>query len=292
MNQPDELSLHSLSLLRLTAKHRSFTEAAAEAGISQSALSRQVQNLEARIGLPLLERTTRKVGLTEAGAILLRETAAVPNLLSGALRRVREECLNAPRKIRVGLSPELALAHIPGLFHQARKTSGIIISQMLEDDLTDKLIANELDLGILSAPKPIPQSLEALRKIPDRFSLIAPEKAEISDDLPTWSEHQNWLLPKSNTKSRELIEKWSKRQRWKITPHMELENFDLMVQLVALGMGCAFVPQRSLSSFPRKHQIQSIKLPQKLTRTLGLLRPRFSHVPEHVEEFIEGILFS
>src|SRR5205823_204544 len=53
------------------ARERSFTRAAAKLGVSQSALSQTVRNLEARLGLRLLSRTTRSVALTEAGERLL-----------------------------------------------------------------------------------------------------------------------------------------------------------------------------------------------------------------------------
>lgn len=50
------------------ARERNFTRAAAQLGVSQSALSRTVAGLERRIGLQLLTRTTRSVSLTEAGS--------------------------------------------------------------------------------------------------------------------------------------------------------------------------------------------------------------------------------
>src|ERR671938_1883860 len=54
------------------ARERSFTRAAAQLGVSQSALSHTVRGLEERIGLRLLVRTTRSVSPTEAGERLLR----------------------------------------------------------------------------------------------------------------------------------------------------------------------------------------------------------------------------
>lgn len=53
------------------ARERNFTRAAAQMGVSQSALSRTVAGLERRMGLQLLTRTTRSVSLTEAGDRLL-----------------------------------------------------------------------------------------------------------------------------------------------------------------------------------------------------------------------------
>src|SRR5690349_18932038 len=57
------------------AKERSFTRAAAQLGVSQSALSHTIRALEERLGLRLLTRTTRSVAPTEAGERLLRTVA-------------------------------------------------------------------------------------------------------------------------------------------------------------------------------------------------------------------------
>jgi len=59
--------LHSLAEFLAVARHRSFTAAAAELGITPSALSQAVRLLEQRVGVTLLTRTTRSVALTEAG---------------------------------------------------------------------------------------------------------------------------------------------------------------------------------------------------------------------------------
>jgi DNA-binding transcriptional LysR family regulator len=59
--------LHALAEFLAVARHRSFTAAAAELGITPSALSQAVPQLERRVGVTLLTRTTRSVALTDAG---------------------------------------------------------------------------------------------------------------------------------------------------------------------------------------------------------------------------------
>ena len=87
-------SLDDLRALVAVGRERSFTKAAAKLGVSQSALSQTVRQLEARLGVRLLTRTTRSVLPTEAGERVLRtvaprfeeidaEIAAVGELLSG-----------------------------------------------------------------------------------------------------------------------------------------------------------------------------------------------------------------
>jgi DNA-binding transcriptional LysR family regulator len=65
-------NLNDLLAFRAVARERSFTKAAAQLGVSQSALSQTIRQLEERLGLRLLTRTTRSVSPTEAGARLLQ----------------------------------------------------------------------------------------------------------------------------------------------------------------------------------------------------------------------------
>ena len=62
--------LYELYLFHLVVKHRSFTKAAGLAGLTQSAITRQMQGIESALGVDLLERTTRSVRLTAAGEFL------------------------------------------------------------------------------------------------------------------------------------------------------------------------------------------------------------------------------
>jgi DNA-binding transcriptional LysR family regulator len=64
-------SLDDLRALVAVAREQSFTKAAAKLGVSQPALSQTVRQLEARLGIRLLARTTRSVSLTEAGEHLV-----------------------------------------------------------------------------------------------------------------------------------------------------------------------------------------------------------------------------
>src|SRR6266853_2450679 len=68
-------SLDDLAALVAVGRERSFTKAAVKLGVSQSALSQTIRQLEARLGVRLLTRTTRSVSLTEAGERLVGTAA-------------------------------------------------------------------------------------------------------------------------------------------------------------------------------------------------------------------------
>src|SRR4051812_11786532 len=87
--------LYELYLFHLVVKHGSFTKAAEIAGLTQSAITRQIQGIEAGLGLNLLERTTRSVRITAAGGFLYQESArligdvekSLPTVAPGIWRR-------------------------------------------------------------------------------------------------------------------------------------------------------------------------------------------------------------
>jgi DNA-binding transcriptional LysR family regulator len=296
-----EIDLYSLHLLRQVAKFRGFTAASEACGLSQSALTRQVQAVEARLGVKLFERTTRSVKITEPGAVLLRETEAIPNILSGAMRRIREDYLGARREIRVGLSPDLSLAHIPGIFHAQRKLQPevrVIVSQPEESALLTLVGDSNLDLGILTNPETLPQDVVVTHRMADHFSIITCKEQAGETNFPTnakfqkWAHSRSWLLPPGKSCCRQLIDDWAARQKIELRPVMELASFDLMTHFVSMGMGTAFIPRRSFSGFRRKRLVEMINPQMELVRQLIVISPKRAKSPEHVSRFVEGILFS
>ena len=94
------VDIYGLRLFRLVADTGSFTRAGRLAGLTQSAITRQIQNVEACIGVPLLERTTRKVQPTLAGQFLLEQSTRILGDLSHSVQRLREEFAAAPKLVR------------------------------------------------------------------------------------------------------------------------------------------------------------------------------------------------
>jgi DNA-binding transcriptional LysR family regulator len=82
-----------------------------------------------------------------------------------------------------------------------------------------------------------------------------------------------------------------KRKGLKITPAMQMDNFDLIINLVALGMGVSLVPRRALALYARKKNIQQIRLAERFARDLVVLTRKSKSPPVHITQFVENILF-
>src|SRR5262249_884071 len=85
MPQPN---LTHLAIFAAVARHASFQKAAAEAGLSTSAVSHAIRGLEERLGVGLFNRTTRSVALTEAGQRLLHRLQPAPRDVSDAIEEM------------------------------------------------------------------------------------------------------------------------------------------------------------------------------------------------------------
>lgn len=298
--QTSPFDLYELSLFNLVVKHRSFTKAAIAAGLTQSAITRQIQGIENSLGVELLERTTRSVRLTNAGEFLFQESARLLGDVDQSLRRLTEDFANAKKEIRVGVSHSVSLAHLPGFFYsnlrQQRKIKYTVCYQSGAEILA-ALEGNELDLGILCPPARLPQALVVTHRFKDAFTLIAPVELAAQYQtisraaLNSWLSNQTWLLFAEGTNTGKRLRKWMAASHLKIEPSVQLDNFDLIITLVSIGMGVSFVPVRALALYGRKKRLVRLPLPNRFERELVVLTRKRRKQPDHLKEFVENILF-
>lgn len=294
--------IYELALFHLVVKHRSFTKAAELAGVTQSAITRQMQGMEHSLGLDLLERTTRSVRVTAAGEYLFRESARLLGDVEQTLTRLREEFAGARKEVRVGVSRSVGLAYMPGFFHANLRRQPEVtcrVSHQPSSEILIALEANEFDLGVICPPSRLPRTTQVTHRFLDDFALIAP--AEIAAQFATlpkskkardaWLAKQSWLLLADASNTGQRLRSWMARQGWRFEVAMQLDNFDLIINLVALGMGVSFVPVRALALYGQKKSLQRIPLPEKFTRELVVIVRRHRKLPEHLKRFVGNVLF-
>lgn len=294
--------LYELSLFHLVVKHRSFTKAAEAAGVTQSAITRQMQGMEESLGIDLLERTTRSVRITKAGEFLFHESIKLLGDVDQSLRRLKEDFAGARKEIQIGVSRSIGLAYLPGFFHANVRRAvnvGYRVSCRVSTDILSALEANELDLGVLCPPPQLPRTLSITHRFADSFTLIVPTELAVSfQSLPksktarqTWLQKQSWLLLEESTNTGRELRKWMSRSGLKIEPAMQLDSFDLIITLVSLGMGVSFVPIRALALYGRKKNLARLPLPDRFERNLVVVMRKHRKQPQHLTDFVQNILF-
>jgi len=82
-----------------------------------------------------------------------------------------------------------------------------------------------------------------------------------------------------------------RRQGWRVDPTMQLDNFDLIINLVSLGMGVSLVPIRALALYNQRQKVLRVSLPTRFTRQLVVVVRKHRKLPVHLEQFIANVLF-
>ena len=140
--------LYDLAAFAVVAEHGSFTRAAAELGMSQSALSHALKALEERLGVRLLSRTTRSVSTTEAGETLLRSLRPALDEISSGVNAVGALRGKPSGTVRVTATKHaVSSVMMPVLPRFLASHPDIRLDVIVDDNLTD-IVADRIDAGI------------------------------------------------------------------------------------------------------------------------------------------------
>ena len=159
-------NLDDLRALVAVGRARSFTKAAAKLGVSQSALSQTIRQLEMRLGIRLLTRTTRSVSPTEAGARLLRTVVPRFEEIDAEIATIAELREKPAGSIRI-TATEFAVESllVPKLSKLLRTYPEIRVEMTVDYALRD-IVADGYDAGVRSGEQ-VAKDMIAVRIGPD-----------------------------------------------------------------------------------------------------------------------------
>ncbi len=183
------MDLDQLRYFLRVAQRGSFTKAAEELEVSQSALSRSIQRLEDELGQPVFERQTRNLVLTEAGSLLQSRAQQVFSILEDTKAEITDD--GQTGRIRIGAIPTIAPYLLPKVLQQFAKQfpqASLIVQENTTDKLLHACTQGEVDLAILAMPVPAKYleveelfEEELLLVLPPDHPLVDQEKIKIGD---------------------------------------------------------------------------------------------------------------
>lgn len=231
------------------ARERSFTRAAAKLGVSQSTLSHTIRELEARLGVRLLTRTTRSVAPTEAGERLLRTVGPRLDEVDAELAALGELREKPGGTVRITCGEHAAQAIVwPAMAKLLPNYPDIKVEIVVDYGLTD-IVADRYDAGVRLGEQ-VARDMIAVRIGPD-FSMAvvgspaylrrhpAPKKPQdltahdcINLRLPTYGGLYVWEFEKSG---REL--------KVRVEGQLVFNNISLRLSAALAGLGLAYLPE-------------------------------------------------
>ena len=243
------VSLDQLLAFLAVARERSFTAAAAKLNVSQSALSHTIRQLEERLGVRLLTRTTRSVSPTEAGQRLLHNVGPRLDEIENELTAVREFREKPAGTIRI-TATEFAIDTllIPKLAPLLKEYPDIKVEMTVDYGLTD-IVAQQYDAGVRSGEQ-VAKDMIAVRIGPNmRMAVVGapayfkthPEPKKPQDLI----EHNciNLRLPTHGNVYGWEFEKGSRELRVRVQGQLTFNGTAQLLNGALAGCGLAYVPE-------------------------------------------------
>jgi DNA-binding transcriptional LysR family regulator len=242
-------NLDDLLAFVAVARERSFTRAAAKLGVSQSALSHTMRELEARLGVRLLTRTTRSVSPTEAGERLLNTVG--PRLEEieaelGALGELREKPAGTIRITATEYAADEIL--LPKLARLLRAYPDIKVEIVIDYGLTD-IVAQRFDAGVRSGEQ-VAKDMIAVRIAPDMSIAVVGTpsyfKSQPEPKRPQDLVNHNCIklrLPTHGGVYAWEFEKGGRELRVRVDGQLTCNTTAQMLRAALAGLGLAYVPE-------------------------------------------------
>ncbi len=269
-------SLDDLRAFVAVARERSFTKAAAKLGVSQSALSHTIRELEERLGVRLLSRTTRSVSPTEAGERLLRNIGPRFDEIEAdvaAVSELREKPAGTIRITATENATETIL--VPKLAPLLREYPDIKVEIIIDYGLTD-IVAQQYDAGVRSGEQ-VAKDMIAVRIGPDmRMAVVgAPsyfKKRPAPKSPQDLVAHNciNLRLPSHGGVYAWEFERGGRELRVRVEGQLTFNATGQMLNAALAGSGLAYVPEDHGAAPPREGSSQA--------RTRGLV-PSLLRIP-------------
>lgn len=276
-----ELRSDRLRLFDAVLRLGGFSAAARALGLTQSSVSQSIAALEADVGQPLFDRSSRKLSLTEAGQALKGQVAGVLDALEQTRAALQQLDQVLTGTLLLGATDTLATHVLPPVFAAFRKGHPGVelrLDNRPSPAIAEKVAARELDLGVVSLPLPHGSTaVQALTQVPlveQRDVVIVPRGHALAKrskvrllDLAKFP----LVLLDRTTASRAWLERHFAVE--KLTPRvaMEMSSLEVLKRLVELGFGISVVPELAVRA---EKKLVALQLIGAERRMVGLVMPR------------------
>jgi DNA-binding transcriptional LysR family regulator len=242
------MELRHLRYFLAVARHLSFTAAAEDLGVAQPPLSQQIRDLEAEIGTPLFERTTRRVLLTPAGLDFQAQAAAILEKAGAAVERARAIGAGTAGILNVGLTGSMLagpLARAIRAYAHTYPAVDLRIHEMSPDRQVALLRSGQTDVSFLRCPPPDADLIRE-RAWAETVSLVLPRGHRLAGATVRLAD-----LAGERFVFLRLVDSLFAKYLWDrcieagFTPditHQAVEAASL-TSLVAAGLGIAIIPE-------------------------------------------------
>jgi DNA-binding transcriptional LysR family regulator len=292
----DRGDLASLSAFVAVADHLSFRAAASRLGVTPSALSHTMRQLEERLGLRLLHRTTRSVSVTDAGHRLLERLRPAIDQIAGALEDLNQERNRPVGRLRIYAIHTAAAAVIAPVWQRFLTTYPEVHLELQLGEAPIDIVAKGFDAGIGPRDRAAADMIIVRVMGPMKLAVVgAPsyfarhQKPRTPDDLSRHScvEYRRAL---DGAVYEWAFERSGKSRKISVNGRVMVNDIDLAVRAAVDGLGIAYTIEAQAEPFLRSGQL--VRVLEDWSPSFGgffLYYPSHRQVPAALRALIDMI---
>jgi LysR family transcriptional regulator, transcriptional activator of the cysJI operon len=270
-----------------------MSKGATHCGVSQSAASQHVQELERRLGVTLFDRSKRPLELTPAGRIyndfcrdvLRREEELALEL--GSLKEQVEGAVEVASIYSVGLSE---MSHLQDEFAARYPTASLHVEYMRPEKVYEAVLNDAADLGLVSYP----EASREVAAIPWRYEqmqvAVSPSHplAARSEVYPADLNGQTFIGFDEDLSIRREIDRFFRASGVEVNLVMHFDNIQTIKEAVALGSGISILPARTMQAEIAQGRLVAVKLhAPELVRPVGIVHRKRKKFNRATQAFLE-----
>lgn len=271
----------------------SFTKAAAQNFVSQSAVSQQLRALEARYGRRLVERGPgRALQLTEAGRLLYSEGKAILDRLRVLEQRLKKDAPVMAGTVRVATVYSVGLHALPPYVKHFLRTNpqvNVRVEYSRTDRVYEACLDGTIDLGIVAQPMRRAR-LEVLMLRPDPLVLVVgPEHALARQRKVPLVRLQDepFVAFERSVPTRRAIDRLLKEHRVSVSVVTEFDNVETIKRSVEAGLGISILPENTVKNEVRARTLVAIGFTDgPFTRSIGIIRRKGRELTPPAQAFL------
>jgi len=287
------MHIETLKVFCDVVETRSFSTAASQNFVTQSAVSQQIRMLEERYGRRLLERTRGNVQLTPAGEVLYNVSKEIVGKWSELEARLQAMAGTVAGTVRVGTVHSIGLYELSAPLKRYLKAYPHVhlhLEYSRSSKIYDDALKGNIDMGVVAYPTKSPQvTVVPFRR--DRLVLVCPPGHALAKykqvsirkltgeplvgyerDIPTRKETDRML------------------RRYGVDPRyvMELDNIETIKRVVEIGRGLAILPEPAVGPEVKGKTLVVVQFSDEVfLRPLGIIHRQGKHFSPAAEKFIE-----
>ncbi len=239
--------LRELRTFIAVARHGTFAAAGMHIGLTQSAVSAQIRNLEQALGVRLFDRTGRQAILNAAGHRALPMAREMLEIF--ARMATPEAAEQFSGELRIGAIATVQTGLLAAALLRLREAAPKVEPKLIPGvslNLLSQVDAGELDLAILIEPPfDLPKELHAEVLREEDFVLIVPRELEGDDPLRILASQPLVRYDRTSFGGRQVT-RFLRRQRLEVQVALELDELDAIVRMVEAGLGVSLIPEAGL----------------------------------------------